>query len=118
MKILPQLFNSRGRARKALLRRLAKNVPEFPSGKLAKLVDLVSGENFLLFLEYLELTISENLVTLSSIDLLDDKMHKSAIKLQNQTRGILIVRDLVEDLINRSKELARESREKEDERNN
>lgn len=118
LKTLLQHFNRKGRARKALLKKLSRGVPEFGGEKTSRLIDLVSRKDFSLFLEYLELTISENLVTLSSIDLLDDKMRASAVKLQNQTRGVLAVRDLVEDLIYRSRELAKETREKEDERNN
>lgn len=106
------------RKRRALLLSLVrKSSSDFGIKKLSKLVDLVSSENFPLLLEYLELTISENLVMLSSIELLDDERRKDAIKLQNQTRGILFVRDLVEDLKTRSRELVQESREKEDERN-
>lgn len=110
----------RKRKEKALLRRLTRGIPSgvpFSAGKLAKLTSLVASEDFSIFLEYLELTISENLVMLSTIELLDEDGRKRAVKLQNQTRGILFTRDLVEDLINRSKELAKVSREKEDERN-
>ena len=118
MAIWQRLFKSKTeRARTALLKRLAKGVPELGGEKLAKLVDLVSGENFYIFLEYLELTISENLVTLSNMDVLDERMRIQAAKLQNQMRGVLLVRDLVESLITNSKVLAQEAREKE-ERNN
>ena len=106
------------RKRRALLLSLTrKSSSDFGIEKISKLVDLVSSENFPLLLEYLELTISENLVMLSSIELLDDERRKDAIKLQNQTRGILFVRDLVEDLKTRSRELVKDAREKEDERN-
>lgn len=112
MKIFQQLFKKRekkgARAREALLLRLAKGVPELGGEKRDKLVDLVSGENFSIFLEFLELTISENLVTLSTMDMLDDRMRIQAAKLQNQMRGVLLVRDLVEDLITTSRAAARE----------
>lgn len=111
-----RLFKQRKERR--VIKALLKRNLELGAEKLSKLVDLVSSENFSIFLDFLELTISENLVMLSGIELLDDDGRKQAIKLQHQTRGLLQVRHLVEDLINRSKELAREVREKEDERNN
>lgn len=118
LKILHKLFkreSRKDRARKALLLRLAQGVPEMSLEKRDSLIDLVSQKNFSLFLEYLELTISENLVTLSNMDILDDRMRTQAVRLQNQMRGVLLVRDLVDDLITTSKALAREA---EEERNN
>ena len=111
MKIFPQLFKRKRGARQELLSKLARGVPELTLEERDMLIDLVSGKNFFIFLKYLELTISENLVTLSTMDILDDRMRLQAVKLQNQMRGVLLVRDLVDDLITSSRQMAAELEE-------
>ena len=93
-------------------RRVAKALQPFEGEKLDRLITLLSGEDFSLFLEYLELTISEKLVMFSSIDLLDDENRKHAIRLQQQLRGMRIVIDVAEELVARSKGLAELETEK------
>lgn len=88
-----------------------KNIPQFHGARLDHLMSLVNSEDFLLFLEYLGLTVSEKLTILSSIDLLDDKKRIEAAKLQQQMRGLLMAYDIGEYL----KELA--NQEKEDKQN-
>lgn len=83
----------------------------FSGEKLDALLALISDKKFPLFLEFLELTISEKLVTFSSIDILNDSRRVDAIKLQQQMRGVMLVADLVRDLIDRSKESEEDEKE-------
>lgn len=54
----------------------------------------------------------------SSIELLDEEQRKMAVKMQNQLRGMRLVIDLAEDLVNQSKALGikEESTDNEDKR--
>lgn len=96
-------------------KRVAHHAPSFPQAKKDLLLTLLSDKKFPLFLEFLELTISEKLVTFSSIDLLDESRRPDAIRLQQQMRGVYLVIDLVEDLINRSKDIGTSTEEDEKE---
>lgn len=91
----------------------AKKIIPFEGKRLDDLITLVRDERFSLFLEYLELTISEKLIIFSSIDLLDETQRTNAIKMQNQMRGLSLAADLVEDLIQKSKEFATEKENEE-----
>lgn len=91
----------------------AEKILPFKENRLDDLLSLIGDKRFSLFLEYLELTISEKLIIFSSIDLLDDSQRINAIKLQNQMRGLSLAADLVEDLIRMSKEFATEKENKE-----
>lgn len=97
------------RARKWARRlKKAEKILPFKGKRLDDLLSLIGDKRFSLFLEYLELTISEKLIIFSSIDLLDEKQRVNAIKLQQQMRGLSLAADLVEDLIRMSKEFASE----------
>lgn len=85
-------------------RKLRKILP-FEGSRRDELLSLLTDKRFLLFLEYLELTISEKLVMFSSIELLDEEQRKMAVKMQNQLRGMRLVIDLAEELVNQSKAL-------------
>ena len=68
--------------------------------QLDKLITLVSSEEFLIFLEYLSLTVEEKLTILSNIDLLDERKRIEAAKLQQQTKGLLQIFDIAQYLQN------------------
>lgn len=85
----------KARRHKKLLKSFSK-LPEFQGEKLDRLLTLVSSEDFLLFLEYLGLTVQEKLTILSRIDLLDDKKRIEAAKLQQQMQGLLMVFDIAD----------------------
>lgn len=97
----------KGWRRKKARKGLEKILP-FEGQRLDDLIALLSDKRFSLFLEYLELTISEKLVMLSSIELLDEEQRKQAVKMQNQMRGIRMVIDFATELVERSKALANE----------
>lgn len=116
MKTLLQRFKVWRESRKALSsRKRVEKISGFTGQRRDDLIAIVSDKKFSLFLEYLELTISDKLVTLSSIDLLDDDMRKQAIKLQHQMRGLQLARDIAEDLVERAKGAASQTNQ-EDER--
>lgn len=97
-------FSSWWAARKAakhqakLLARFSK-IPEFRGERLDKLLTLVRSEEFLLFLEYLGLTVQEKLTILSNIDLLDETQCKKAIRLQLQMQGLMQAYDIANYLV-------------------
>ena len=76
----------------------------FTKTEMETLVGFLSDKRFSLFLEFLELTVSENIFIYSNIDIASDSGRMDAIKQQNYTRGILDVRSLVESLIRQETE--------------
>lgn len=101
---------ARKRAKK--FKKLVEKISGFEGEKLERLVALFTDKNFSLFLEFLDLTIYENTYILSSIDILDDTRRADAIRYQQQTQGLRLVRSLVEDMINRAQAFQFEQKDK------
>ena len=99
--MLHKLFSWwRGRQLRESLLSLAKGRSQpFSKTEMETLVGLLTDKRFPLFLELLELTVSDKLYIYSSIDISTDEGRVRAIKIQNYTQGVLSVRDLVESLI-------------------
>ena len=91
--VLTCLKAFKGWRRKKARKGLEKILP-FEGQRLDDLLALLSDKRFSLFLEYLELTISEQ--------------RKQAVKMQNQMRGIRMVIDFATELVERSKTLVDE----------
>lgn len=92
-----QCFNLKAKLkarRRAKLLKSFQALKPFTGSRLDKLLALVNSEDFLLFLEFLGLTVQEKLTILSRIDLLDDKKRIEAAKLQQQMQGLLMVFDI------------------------
>ena len=99
MSIYQLCFNPRAwfkARRRAKLLKSFSGIPEFSGERLDKLLSLIDSEEFLLFLEFLGLTVQEKLTILSRIDLLDDKKRIEAAKLQQQMQGLLMVFDIAD----------------------
>lgn len=90
------------RRRKALLASFAK-IPAFQGERLDRLITLVGSKDFLLFLEYLGLTVNDKLTILSNIDLLDEVQQKRAIRLQLQMQGLMQAYDIADYLASMAK---------------
>jgi hypothetical protein len=96
--MLRKLF-SRWRAGALIKRASAFRRQPFSKTETEILIGFFRDKRFSLFLEFLELTVSENIFIYSNIDVANESGRMDAIKQQNYTRGILDVRNLVESLI-------------------
>ena len=88
----------RAARRRAALQKILAKGGQIQGQKLDRLINLVNSEDFLIFLEYLALTVEEKLTILSNIDLLDDKKRIEAVKLQQQTKGLNQIFDIADYL--------------------
>lgn len=101
--MLRKLFR-KWRAEVLIRRASAFRRQPFTKTEMENLVGFLRDKRFSLFLEFLELTVSENIFIYSNIDVASDSGRMDAIKQQNYTRGILDVRSLVERLIRQDDE--------------